>query len=79
MFFAHLLLMAHQLRHVRRRAMVPGIAQPLAGKSKAAPSLDGREHFKAYSAFLFDSGLLRTLWYKGFYLFLLQCLFPKLF
>lgn len=58
----------------------PGTAQPLAGKPKAAPSLDGKEYSKAYSAFIFDSGLLCTLQYKGFYLFpFLQCLFPKLF
>lgn len=69
--FAHLVLMAHQPRHVRPRTVVPGIAQPLAGKSKAVPSLDGMEHFKAYSAFLFDSGLLCTLRNNVFYLFML--------
>lgn len=58
----------------------PGSAQPLAGRPRAAPLLNGSEYFKAYSAFIFDSGLLCTLQYKGFYLFpLLQCLFPKLF
>lgn len=40
-------MVAHQPQCIRLRTTVPGITQPLAGKSEAAPSLDGKEHFKA--------------------------------
>lgn len=57
-------MVAHQPQCIKLKTTVPGITQPLAGKSEAAPSLDGKEHFKAYSTLLFDSDLLSV--YKSF-------------